>query len=314
MNLEQVKDKTIKLINNYSNSGNLISKNDPNYLDYSLRFNSLIDIAQKEIATVKKIHRVKNISQNPVPNLLENPLYQFDVEQHLDEDLTFEAKQGKAYYFEIDNVADVYVEEYDNGWQVLEHISHTDPKGEYTAYKGLINAYGKVRLRFSGDYVYNIKNRAIYGYSFLTDDDVPPFTRFNRYFMPDDFYQLNKVVFDGNWRESKTYHTTADFFWEQRNVIALNYYNVGAYSIFYFAYPKSIDDDTLDDYELEIDMEAQEAIPYYVAAHVLMDETSLYTTLLAMYNNKLANLDDRTANAPKAVENTMYSSQDIRTF
>lgn len=316
MNLGQVKDKTTKLINNYSNNGNLISPLDPNQLDYSLRYNSLIDIAQKEIAQIKKIHREKRISQNPIPTLLESPLYQFDVEQHLNVDLIYTGKGAKAYYFEVDNQAEIYIEEEIGGvWVILQMISHSSPVGEYTAYKGLINSSGgNVRMRFSGNYVYNIRNRALYGYDFPTDDDVPDFTRYKRYFMPDDFYQLNKVILDGNVRESKTYHNTSDFFWEQRNVIALNYFNSGEYRIFYYAYPQNIDDDTDDSYELEVDIEAQEAIPYYVAAHVLMDETNLYTTLLTIYNNKLMNLDGKIANPPNAIENTMFSTLSDKLF
>lgn len=312
MNLAQVKDKITKLINNYSTSGSLIPSTDANQLDYSLRYNSLIDIAQKEIATVKKIHKEKKISQNPIPTQLPNPAYSFDIVQHLDSDIVYSTIGTKAYTFKVDNIATIYVEEEINGvWTVLETINHTTPVEQFTEYKNLITASdsaNKIRLRFSGLYPYNLRDVAMFKYAFPTASAIPKYQRYNLYTMPDDFYQLNKVVLKGNMANSQPYMNTADFYWEKRNIIAINYYNVGEYSIFYFAYPTTVTDTTLDTYDLEVDIEAQEAIPYYVVAHVLMDETGLYSTLLGIYQNKLANLDTKISNGPNIVENTMFST------
>jgi hypothetical protein len=180
MDLLKCDEKIIKLINNYSNSGNLISDTDPNQLDYTLRFRVLQDIAQKEIATIKKIQK----------------------------------------YFTVEE-ADVTI---------------TDA-------------------------------------SFIEID------------MPTDYYQMKHVE-----------HDLCDVQWRTRgrNKIIVGKLVTFPIDVFYYAYPQDITDETVTTYEFEIDIEAQEAIPYYVAAHVLMDESNLYTTLLGIYQNKLANLSDAT--------------------
>jgi hypothetical protein len=312
MNLKQCTDKAIKLINEYSTSGTVTPDTDQNLLDYTLRFRILMDAAQKEIATIKKIHKVKKIVQNSIPSQLANPLYNFDVVQHLDTDKTYEAVGTKALTFKVDNVATMYIEEEIAGvWTEIEEINHTTPIGEFTEYKRLITATGptnKIRLRFSGDYPYNIRDIAMFKYSFPSESAIPKYERYTLYEMPIDFYQLNKVVLKGNVVNSQQYQNTADFFWEKRNTIAIPYYNIGEYNVFYFAYPQTITDDTDDTYEFEIDLEAQEAIPYYVAAHVIMDEKSgMSSKLLALYQNKLANLDTKISNGSQAVENTLFA-------
>ena len=70
MTIAEVIEKSIKLINYYSSAGTIITASDPNYSDYVLRMPSLIDSAQKEIATTaKSIRKQHTISQNPkMPN------------------------------------------------------------------------------------------------------------------------------------------------------------------------------------------------------------------------------------------------------
>ena len=313
--LGEAKTIAIKLINNYSTSGNLITASDPNMLDYTLRMNGFFNTYQNQVATIKKIHALHKITQNPIPNQLPNPIYLFDVVQHLAADLTYTAKGSKAYYFEVDNLCDVYIEEEVSGaWVALPtpiHIEVTTKPDGFFAYKGLITAAdddNNIRIRFSGDYPYNIRGIALYAYTFPTDDDIPPYTRYNLYTMPADFYQLNKVVWKGNTADSKPYVNTADFFWEGRNVIAINYYNKGEYSIFYYKYPTKITDTTLDTATFDIDEDAVQCLAFLVAADVIQDErASIANTLRAIGQNMLANLDVKISNGSNSVANTMFT-------
>lgn len=313
MNITQCDDKVIKLINYFSISGNIIPTVDPNSQDYRLRFRAHYDAAQKEISTVKTIRRTHKISQNPIPNQLNNPLYMFDIIQHLDTDLTdMTAKGSKAYTFKVDNIATIYVEEEINGvWTVLETINHTTPVGEFTEYKGLITASSttnNIRVRFSGSYPYNIRDRALFKYTFPNAEAVPQHQRYNLYTMPTVFYKLNKVVFKGDASQGYPYNPTADFFWEKSNVIAINYYNKGEYTIDYNAYPQDITDSTPSSYEFEVDIEAQELIPFYTAAMVMMDENgNINNKLYAIYQGKVANLDNNISNGATSVLNTMFT-------
>lgn len=318
MNYGQLKAATIKILNSYSNSGQLIPATDGNVKDYIFRFPELANICQFEIATTAKyIHKVKRISQNPVPNQLPNALNKFDVVQHLGTDLTDMVAQGaKSYYFEVDNVADIYIEEERTSgvWTVLKTINHATPKGQYTAYKGFTgctNTSYNVRVRFSGSYPYNVRNRALFAYLFPTEDDIPVYERYVKYTMPSDFYLLNRVVNKGN---QMTYTNTIDWQFEGRNVIAVNYFLVGSIDIFYYAYPATIPDNVADDYEFEIDEEACQAMPYFVASQVLLDDPmnkSVGDKLYTIYQGKLANMTNAVTQGSTSIKNSLFTGDSI---
>lgn len=318
MNLTQADDKVVKLINYHSISGNVIDALDPNGLDYRLRFRVHYDTAQKEIAsTAKKIKKTHKISQNYIPNQL--PGETFDIVQHLATDVICSAEGSRAYSFKVDNAATIYIEEEIAGvWTLLTTITHTTPVGYFTEYKGLITASSvanNIRLRFSGNYTYNIRDRALFAYSFTSAGTVPQYQRYTLYTMPTDFFQLNKVIFKGNPSAGFNYNPTADFYWEKRNVIAINYYNVGEYTIDYNAYPTTIDDTTIATTEFEIDIEAQEAIPFYVAAHMMLDENgNINNKLYTMYQGKVTNLDDKVSNGATSISNTLFTSTTEKLF
>jgi hypothetical protein len=289
LNLGTAKEKAIQLINEYSNNGNLIS--DATNADYKLRMNNLADMAQKEIAQFLKIHAVYQISQNPIKSQF-GLLQGFDIVQHLDTDLIYEAVGSQAYYFEVDNVADIYIEENVSGvWTNLVTINNTTKK-QFTAYKGLLTPFSTsntVRMRFSGSYPYNLRNRALYAYSFPVASDVPDYKPYVKYDMPADFMELNKVV---HITDPRVYKQMVDFYWEGKKTFVANYYHTGSFDIHYYKYPTDITSATLDSYTFEIDTEAQELIPYYIGGHIVLDENpAVAATLLNLYQQKLANLD-----------------------
>lgn len=79
--------------------------------------------------------------------------------------------------------------------------------------------------------------------------------------------------------------------------------------IIYFAYPATIGSTTLDTYDFEIDTEAQEAMPLYVASQLLLNENNaIGDRLLAQYNNMLANLNTSTpTNGASTVTNSLFT-------
>lgn len=289
INLGEAKKKALSLMAEYSVDGVPIP--DGENADYLNRMNRFADSAQKELAQVKKIHAVFNLSHNPIKPQ-QGLLMGFDLKQYLPGvDLIDTYIGSKAYYFEVDNVADIYIEENVNGvWTALKTINNT-VKGQFTAFKGLItasNPLNQIRLRFSGQYIYNIRNKVLYAYSFPTDDDVMVYRPYVTYQMPSDFMELQKVIQQG---DPRTYAEMIAYKWEGKRTFVLNYYDLGSFDIHYYRYPTSVDSTTLDTYEFEIDTEAQEAIPFYVAGHCLMDENpTLGIQLLNEYQTKLSRL------------------------
>ena len=166
MNYATFRDATIKLLNVYSSSGNLTPISDSSVQDAVLRFPAFVNICQNEIATTAKyIHKKKIISQNPIPNMLTNPLTTFDVQAHLGLDLIDMVAMGaKSYNFEVDNLATIYIEEQVNGiWTILQTLTNT-VKGQYTIFHGFVGASSitdNIRVRFSGSFPYNVRNKAL---------------------------------------------------------------------------------------------------------------------------------------------------------
>ena len=188
--------------------------------------------------------------------------------------------------------------------------------GSFKAYKGIIspfNATNDIRIRFIGNTLYNHRNRALWVEKFSDITRVPDYNRYVLYSMGTDFYQLNKVILKGQILNSQPYENTADFYWEKRNVIAIGWYNVGEYSVEYFSYPADIVANTPDNTEFEIDIEAQEIIPFYAAAMLLINENNVVgDRLLNEYNVKLANLDTKITPGANSVENTMFTGGGFR--
>lgn len=300
MQLGESFQKALSLMAEYSTDGVLTPEGDN--ADYLLRMPRFADSAQKELATVKKIPATYTFSQNPIPNQLPI-LYAMAIKQHLNTDIIEQAVGSRAYYFEVDNIATIYIEECINGsWTVLNSINNTT-KGQYTPYKGLVspvNPNNQVRLRFGGQYLYNTRNRALYAYTFPTADDIPVYQRYVEYDMPADFYKLKKVMLTA---DPISYGPTNDYFWKNKRTLKANYFLSGEFEVHYFRYPTTITTDTSDSYEFEVDTDAQELIPLYIASKCIMDENqTLGLQLLNEFQVRLAMLDSGVEAEPATIK------------
>lgn len=105
--------------------------------------------------------------------------------------------------------------------------------------------------------------------------------------LPSDLYQLKRVV------GLDEYNNRKDI---KFDVIGKKIYlkqEIGKYIIEYYAYPTTILTDTEDDFELEIDSDAQAVLPYMVADDILkVDPSSDYTAFKIRYEQMLQLLDD----------------------
>jgi hypothetical protein len=291
MNLGLAKTKALQYMREYSNNSNLISATVN--ADYTLAFNNAADTAQKKISTIKKIIATYSISQNPILNQL-GLLTGFDIVQHLDKDLTdTQATGSRAYYFEVDRQCTIYIEEsIGSVWTALSTITVPSTVTSFTAYKGLItpsSMLNQVRIRFSGSYVYNIRNRFLCQYTFPTAADIPDYTPYVKYTIPGKVMKLKSVI---QRTDPRVYTHLTNYSWEGKNTIVINYYYTGSFDIEYYKYPDDITATTDDAYLFEVDIDACEAIPYFMGAMALIEENpSVSTTLMNLYQAELGNLD-----------------------
>lgn len=295
---------TLQLINQYSIAGAMVPPSYNNQQDYLNRVNLLVNDAQTIIATtVKKLFAQFKITQNPIKNELGNTLA-YDVIQHLNYDIAYKADSAKAYYFEVDDVAtiDVVV-----GGVVVETISN-DVSGEgFKSFKGLITDIGEVQLVFKGDYSYNIRNVALYDVSFPSADKIPAFVPYREYKMPDDFFQLvgRGIPYINGDRVGHS----KEYSWRGKDILLLDSNLKGEWTVDYYRYPTPIATDSAPTTELDNTIDAQLAIPYYVAAHLIMEDDSNRSYIfMNEWELKLSRLGDAPQTLVNRVEDVYFSS------
>ena len=102
--------------------------------------------------------------------------------------------------------------------------------------------------------------------------------------LPDDFMQEKKLRYFSTNNNSLKYYIQKDKLKIHKNCL-------GKFELEYYAIPEEITEDNAEDYEFELDLDAQMALPYYVASSVLMSDVSAnYTAFEAKYNAKIEQL------------------------
>ena len=114
-----------------------------------------------------------------------------------------------------------------------------------------------------------------------------------RYELPEDFYQFktgDTFVVTDDERSPRTLHTNR-YQLEGRNYLLIPLSEKGAYTITYYRYPRLLGARPQDADELDNLPETHYAVPFYVAAHlVLHDDPFLYASFYNKYEDKLAKL------------------------
>ncbi len=229
--------------------------------------------------------------------------------------LCFTANNVKSYYFEADGNGELYVEGFINGgWETIgsENLSSTR---RFLPYRGIIkrdDAFfdGNVRLRFAGDYVYSVRNVALYGELFSSEKaDVPayePFTAYDISTLKDDFLSLCSSPIcedDGYTKLNQEYRV------ENGCKILLPYSATGVYKVLYRRKPEAIKTERLPENnndKIDLDEELCTLLPLLVASYVWVeDEPSMAEYYAARYNERAAEILQRERNAsPSIIRNT----------
>lgn len=244
--------------------------------------------AIKEVNEINPKKAVYSITQNSLENLIGNSKTMFQTVKFKNtnysensEYYAYRATSPRAYYFEADGKGTAYIERETalNEWETVETIT-LDSSRQYKAYKGLIDYESDTfyRIRFSGDYTYNIRNIAMYGEVYSDDeDDIPAFTPYVRYdikeLVGDTFKKLDKVViYEGEYYEGKEYILNRDYFTEDGHIILLNYFDVGQFNIWYMVYPKKLTIDDGEETQIDIEDDLCHLLPELVAHYVWLED------------------------------------------
>lgn len=114
---------------------------------------------------------------------------------------------------------------------------------------------------------------------------------YTEYSLPSNMYQLVSIIaLDENNND-----VTADYKKVGKKVYIRNE-SKAKYVLEYYSYPTVINEETKDDFVLEIDQDVQFILPYAVANDILkVDPSSDYTAFYQEYQRKLQSLDTRTS-------------------
>lgn len=122
--------------------------------------------------------------------------------------------------------------------------------------------------------------------------------KYTSYSLPADLYQIKNVyTLDKNNKP-----ITAEYYTINKKIY-LNDNIPGSTILEYYKYPQDINEETTDDFYLELDNDAQALLPYKVADDILKTDPSTdYTAFATEYQRKLQLLDTR-KNIPTVVLN-----------
>lgn len=149
-----------------------------------------------------------------------------------------------------------------------------------------------VRLPFLYNLAYNelaLTKKILASKTFAEIQDENKKDKYTSYSLPSDMYQIKNVfVLDTNNNKINAYYYTVT------NKIYINDMTPGKTIVEYYKYPQLINEETEDDFYLEIDQDAQMLLPYKVADDILKTDPSAdYTAFATEYQRKLQTLDTR---------------------
>lgn len=262
---EQVFIMSMAIADEMSDTINVVNASDA--ASYKARTPGILTLLQAELVRQGDLYKTFEFSNKPVESIVNG----FDYQAYTGTDISFEGSgQARAYSFEVDGEATVYIEDYTNGWNVLATVSATDPTTrQFTVYKGVVvpsSGATASRIRFSGTYSYNFTNYALFS-SYMKLARVPDFAPRVKVSMPSDFKSLDQVV---NETELKQYLKDTDYKWEGHKDLYVRYDFEGVVRINYRPIPAVIAA-TTDVLELD-DVTCRTLLPYGLAAELFKEE------------------------------------------
>ena len=265
-------------------------------LEDSDRFYFAANRALLQVCKVRPAIRHCLINHKPLANLIRQGT--FSPIEKID-DLTYEAEDAKAYYFEADGNGILYLEEYitDTGeWRIFGEIP-LQSKQIFVPYRGFIKKQGafvsgRIRLRFSGEYLYSVKNIALYQYLYSGEvADIPAYEAYTRYDVKKLVSDFMALCSPPIREEEENTLLNQNYEQEGDSIILLPYDKRGVYKVLYEHRPTAIENTgatTEDTQELDLDDELCSLMPILVAAYVwIEDEPEKSEYYMSLYRERV---------------------------
>lgn len=235
---------------------------------YNVKTPGILTLLQSELIKQGDVFSSYGIANKPATNLL-GYAAEFDVKEFIGTEYICSAVgSAKAYYFEVDRVGTVYVEDYNGSWNTLATVTTTNTPEGFTQYKGVVTpSVGSTqsRLRFNGSYYYRSVNRALFAIPFALAADVPVYRPWVKHQMPTDFKSLVEIIDEYTPQQ---YVRDANYKWEGKRDLYISYYYDGNIRIIYHPVP-SIVTALTDTMQLD-DVTCRKVVSYGLAAHLML--------------------------------------------
>ena len=274
------------------------------HLEDDDRFYYAVNRAIMQMSTIRPAIGTYIINHKPMVNLVKANTFS-PIERS--DDLIYGGADAKAFYFEADGDGIVYVQLLDEDPQNSEWLTvgavELSSKRRFVPYRGFIKkdgefVSGQIRLVFSGEFLYSVKNVALYANLYSQyEEDIPayePFTRYDIDAIVPDFLSLESPPITEDEINEKL-NDKYDI--EGGKVILLPYSERGCYKVQYRRRPKELelsgsasDDKTV----IDLDEELCTLLPLLVASFVwLEDEPSMANYYRSLYDNRAADIERR---------------------
>ena len=222
-------------------------------------------------------------------------------------DIEYEGQGARSMYFEVRGIVTMVVTIGETEQEAVELNATTG----FLPFKYLLENTDDelVKVKFSSDYPFGVKNFALYSADYPTDEDVPPYSEYIRYDlsqMVDDFYMVDNsaVIYEGDANVSR-YTATTDYFQEGFKVMLIHRDKPGNYKVYYKAYPQPITLETTDDTVLALDPEVSALLPLYMASQLYKDDDISVAT---QYRNEFEVAFERLVKAVSAPSSEKFIS------
>ena len=300
----------LRLLDEVTSAGAIDTTADNTVKIFTHTNEALTDLAQ----TTSKIHGEKYIVNASVRNALSYDNSSIKTFEPGGADISTTLVNAKACFFEAIGPGTAVIEEAPAGsttYTALETITIPGTVTQFTEYRRLITpsaSTNTVRLRFTGSYVFYVRNFILYPYTWATAADIQQHRPTFEYDLPSDFLALNNVMVKKDVRQFIPYQNHILL---PNNKIGFDRYNAPAEFIVnywrmptLFAYSGIEVTDDAQKYGIDtsgttptyrISDDAALIIPYYVAGNIAIsggDNTGIVkgTEWINFYETKKSNL------------------------
>jgi hypothetical protein len=256
MTWKEVKDAALQMMFAYSSGGRLIDAAQ----DYLLAMPAVANTAIRDLAAVCPVRRTLTIKQYPDTNIA-------DDYTETDDGYLFTAMNAKSFYCEMDGRANVrfeYVE--GDGTIILLDMITVDNK-TYKPVRYKFEQGARVRVYVEGNP--DIKDYAFYAREYGELSEIPSPADVQRYSVKglvSEQHALRFMRFDIKPFRLGHRDISAYVYYDGADTIMVPSLVRGEITVYYEAYPTQITANTLDAHEIELDGEACDIIPFYIAS------------------------------------------------